>query len=158
MSLPILEEPEPLEHERLLAAAKNTADDDCLSFHQYCGAECCSRFSFPDDGQDLSAKYLFFVQRLSPDHMRYYELHGAKYAHGRLRVPTRQAVRYDGLIVFRERCDFLTDDNRCRFHSTNKQPRVCRELTMSRVREKSTHSGMTLTPRCLFKFKMEAER
>lgn len=153
MSLPILTEPDEQELAILREDAKTA--DGCLDWHKHCAAECCKQFSLKDDPKyDLSEKYIRMFGNALPDLIWYYELHGCKYRTPHLYIPTRNARRHNGRIFFLERCKFLTDDMKCKGHP-NRKPKVCRDFNPENIREHKERAGSTMTPRCLFRFKLE---
>lgn len=145
--LPMFIQPTAEQEVEMRAAAKLSDADDCLSWHKFCQAQCCSQFSFPDEGQDLTKTTVILEGLVPADKVRYYELHNCTYRTMRLSIPTRKAVRSNGRIYILERCKFLTDDNKCKHHGTNRQPRVCRELT-----SKNVPKAASVTPFCRFRF------
>jgi hypothetical protein len=145
--LPILEQPSAGELSEMQEAAKTVDADDCITWHKFCRAECCSQMSFPDAGQDLTKPTVILNGLVPPDKVRYYELHNCTYRTMRLSIPTRNARRHGGRIYILERCQYLTKENKCAHHGTNKQPRVCRELT-----SKNVPKAASVTSRCRFRF------
>lgn len=128
--------------------------DDCLSWHKHCNAECCRMFLIPDNGCDLSKPEIHIQMFLTADQQWYYSLHGARYAHGILRIPTKNCRREGKHIVVHRDCDYLLPDLRCKGHPHSK-PLICSQFTYDRVVD-GTAKG-TLTKNCLFKYKMLSE-
>lgn len=133
-----------------LEKAKNC--NHCFDWTNICEAECCKGFSFKKEyveGLTITNRGVFAHVRLNltPDLKRYYLLHGAVHRNNRLSIKAKSYFERDGEIHFVRRCDYLTDDLKCRGH--DKKPRVCRELT-----EETYNTGLFGgTPNCLFKYK-----
>lgn len=144
-----------LEPMNTLEYARTLADDDCISWHSICGAECCKSFSFPDNNNyDLEQDEIQVHVTLDRDNRRYYELHGCRYGHGILYIKTKYCTKENGRIEVRRTCDYLTPELRCARHNTHDQPRVCKNFTLQNIRAKSGPIGATLTPNCLFRWKL----
>jgi hypothetical protein len=152
MSLPIV----PFVPEHEIAAWREDAKDKtkCTEWLHRCNAACCSQFSFPDEGQDLTKKYLIMKVAISVSMIKYYELHRCNYVFPHLQIPTRKAVRKDGRIYILEKCKYLKD-NKCIAHNTNRQPDVCRDFTLQNYLASNLTHGAQAINTCLFKFKKE---
>ena len=155
MSLPVLEAPLLRELELMRAVNKTLEKDDCLSWHQFCNAECCRQWSLKDEGQDLSQQKIRIFGLFLPDIIRYYELHGAKYRKPWLYIPTKNAKRHNGRIFILNRCKALTKDNRCSLHGQPSKPKVCQELNYDNVVAGKFYGGAKITPRCKYQFVKE---
>ena len=128
--------------------------DDCLCWLQVCEAECCRGFAFSlTPGADvLSSEATIRVHTpLSPDTVRYYELHRARVDVEAqvVVVPQASCSVVSGKLMVMMVCSALQPDCRCRLHGLD-QPEVCSGYTLE-----SAQSGRwVVTPRCLFAYKL----
>ncbi len=142
----------PVEETDLIAEALEC--DDCTCWLEHCEAECCGEFTFTlslRSDVSFGPDEVRVHTKMTPDLRRYYELHGAKVEGEWVSFP-RGACRttLDRLYVDMP-CTALRDDNLCRLHKTGK-PRACAELTL----ETAASADYCLTPRCLYRYKLEA--
>lgn len=143
MSLPLLQE-------------RAASTDSCLEWHDVCGAECCKMFALEMPG--LNPRNFFkgknlevLMPGLTDDLKWYYELHGATVKGKMVRLQLDNFKVSGDLLWIIRRCDFLTDDLKCRGHP-DKKPLVCQNLNMEKVRDGSIKHSV-VTRNCLFKFK-----
>lgn len=136
--------------------AQHVADDDCLSWHKHCNAECCRMFRVAKLGL-VRGGVMQIRMVLDQDRIWYYKLHGMKYAHGILYIPVEFIEEQpDGSLLVRRKCDFLQDDLRCAGHPTNK-PRLCQRFTLETARSDTSPAKVHVTGNCLFRYKILAE-
>lgn len=152
MSLPVLSPAEL----KLVEEAMELDDEDCGSWTKYCGAECCKSFRVKNYGQDLSVKELAVHTLLSQDMQYYYKLHGIRYGHGVLYVPTSWIKKDKDWLNVSARCKMLTEDNKCSAHGTEKQPNFCKGFNMAGIRANMVQ-GALITPNCMFRYKVLGE-
>lgn len=140
------------------ALAREAAScDDCLPWLKHCEAECCSHINFglppgfevPEGSGDVRLRV-----PMSADARRYYELHGARVEGDVVVLPAEACVFLSGRIWVTLRCSALREDLLCGLHQSGRKPRVCRDLTLDTARDRAYR----LTPRCLFRYKVRADR
>jgi len=132
------------------------ACEDCVGWLQHCEAECCTLFHFiltPRADIDYGTDVVHIHAFMSPDLARYYELHGAKLEGDFVIVPRAACVVTPDMLTVNLRCTALGDDLLCRLHPDGK-PESCTGLTL----ETAEDEEYDLTPRCLFRHKLAAER
>lgn len=154
MSLPLYQDATPEHAAQMLAEVR--PDMTCTDWLHHCGAECCTGFSIEDKGQNLKLQKIRYFGNAMPDMIRYYELHNCKYRMPYLYIPTKNAKRHNGRIYIMERCKALTAGGMCSLHNSGK-PKVCRELTLDKIKEGRVYGGGQITPRCVFKYQLLKE-
>ena len=125
--------------------------NECADNLHICKAECCKEFSIvvknnfavPKQGDTITFKRI-----CTRDLAFYYHLHGAVYKHGLISV-TLNDFRVEGNIIFvLNRCEALTDDLKCKYHGTDRQPKICHRPNFN---ERGDCNGLHVTPNCLYK-------
>ena len=144
-----------LGNEQSLVEAAETCDD-CLGWLEHCEAACCRGFAFSlTPGADvLSSEATIRVHTpLSPDTVRYYELHRARVDVEAqvVVVPQASCSVVSGKLMVMMVCSALQPDCRCRLHGLD-QPEVCSGYTL----ESSRSGRWVVPPRCLFAHKTQA--
>lgn len=144
-----------LGNEQSLVKAAETSDD-CLCWLEHCEAECWRGFAFSltPDGDVLSSEAMIRVHTpLTPDTIRYYELHGALVeAEAQVVVVPRASCSVvSGRLMVMMVCSALDADCLCRLHDGG-QPEVCSGFTPESART----GRWVVTPRCLFAYKMRS--
>ena len=142
-----------LGNEQSLVEAAETCDD-CLPWLKHCEAECCRGFAFSltPDGDVLSSEAMIRVHTpLTPDTIRYYELHGATVdVEAQVVIVRRSSCSVvAGRLMVTAVCSALDPDCLCRLHDGG-QPEVCSGYTL----EKARTGRWVVTPRCLFTYKL----
>jgi len=128
-------------------------DKGCGSHLKICKAECCKMytlvfpkgFKFPRIEKKMAIKIDLEGQ---PDRIRYYELHGATYKRGLLKMRVDDYSIKNNILIVKNRCEGLTDDLKCKYHGTDKQPIICHTPN---ARESVGLVGVEVTPNCLYK-------
>lgn len=128
----------------------------CIANLPVCGASCCKSMTFNMAGNKrdvIKGAVLQFRALLTDDLRHYYKLHGLTVTRDTLFIPLEDyKLEGDVLTVYR-RCNWLTEDLRCKAHGTPQKPRVCQALTWETVGQRR----MTLTEGCVFKNSKPAE-
>lgn len=143
------------EDKKLMIEAKGCAS--CPNWLKYCKAECCKMayLNLPPIYLKEKGKYLRIKKVLSRDDQWYWQLRGVRYVHGTLMFEKKYCVSIGDRILYRMKCNLLTDENLCGGHP-DKKPKVC--MALDENTEVSGITQITLTPNCLFKYKkMEKE-
>lgn len=142
------------EEKQLVIEAKTC--DNCLDWHKHCRSECCMMIHLnipPAEFQrqmSLPGEYLICNKPLLPNDRWYFKLHDVVCLHGILKFKKDRCTIIEGRIIYAHKCDFLTDDLKCKGHPNNK-PNICKNLTMESA--KQDNKKFIVTAHCLFKYK-----
>jgi len=122
----------------------------CSEHLHICNAECCKSFIITPNCKDFSklkkGSEISFRKPCSSSKQFYFELHGAKYKHGIISIKLDEFRIHNNSIVVLARCQGLSEDNKCIFHGTNKQPECCRYPNVN-----GTRYDIVYTPNCAFR-------
>lgn len=127
---------------------------NCLENLHICKASCCKIVYFRTPITDIGNNIV--LNHLTLDKRRYYELHGIKIKRLQdrkyiLNIPLQSEWKITGegknlLIGIPLTCKGLTKDNKCKYHNTENQPRICRILN-----EKTDKEKIIITNGCILK-------
>lgn len=136
---------------------KELDKESCLSWHKFCGAECCKEFSLylpkGNPREWVKGRLLKVgLEGLSSDYKRYLLLHGALLGDDCLAFKLKDFKKKGHHITIYSRCRALNSDLRCGIYPD--RPFVCRKVNDVDIR--SGLDGVYLTNNCLFKRKKEA--
>lgn len=136
------------EEQRRVEEAKNC--DGCPGWTKYCKAECCTEAYINLDPKKLKApgEFLIVHKKLSKDMIWYYKLRGVRYFNGKLHFDKKHLEKSGDKIIYKRKCDLLTDDYNCSGHPNNK-PSICKLLKVNTTGAQ----GIVVTKNCLFKYK-----
>lgn len=121
--------------------------DNCLCHLNICNAECCREFSITL----LRRERLFKGKEVSwicndTDMLNYYELHGLTVRKNVVTVKLREFIQEGNKVTIFQKCNALTEDNLCKLHNTDKQPKLCAYPNKTDICK-----GVYYTPNCIYK-------
>jgi hypothetical protein len=127
MSELVIKEPSKLQDAARMDAARTCGG--CLEWHKFCRAECC-RFLYITGEHDLKkcGALLRVKATLTPDMIRFYDLHGVLYRNGELVFLARNCKQIEGRVSVKAICSKLLADNRCGIHDQSYKPSICKWL------------------------------
>ena len=145
----------PSKEQDRLRLEEVTPQDDCLSWHKYCDAECCKNVTISSDL--VIEKDGFYCFRIVPsfDMAWYFKLHGIIYIHGNIKVPKEYCIIEGKKIRYHRRCSYLDDNNRCIGHPDRK-PKICQQMILENVKKGCTGAG-EVTSNCVYRYQLIKE-
>lgn len=142
------------EDKRRVEESKNCSS--CLEWHKYCQAECCKVISInisPSEFKrqmESSGECMCIIKPLLPNDRWYFKLHGIECVHGIMKFKKDRITVLDGRVIYVYKCDFLTEEMKCKGHPSNK-PNICKDLDVEIVR--TGRRNFFVTKNCLFRYK-----
>ena len=123
---------------------------NCSDNLSKCNAECCRTYYISSKKISLlqCGDVITIRKVLTSDMIRYYKLHGAKYAHGTLTIRLGKFLVFNDSIMIKADCEGLTPDLRCKYHGTSQQPKIC---YYPHLETGEIIDGVVVTPNCSFK-------
>jgi hypothetical protein len=129
---------------------KTNTCKDCLCHLPVCKAECCKQFVIRTIAPSVikNNSYLEIpVEGLTDDLIHYFKLHRCNINGNKLIFMAKDFEIQPDKTIFYMRCRALTKDNKCMFHNSTFQPKICRTPN----KEGELEANASVTPNCLFR-------
>jgi len=124
--------------------------NNCLDWHQHCGAECCRTIVLQlKDPSSIKQGSVFRFKERDPSMRWYYRLHGARISREWVEIIINEFKVVGNRLVITAQCEALTDDLRCSEYTTGRRPRICKRLGPDDL----SPEGVFVTPNCLYAHK-----
>lgn len=144
------------ENQRILAIVEQSKNhNNCLTWLHICQAECCKQYilTLPPNfsGKKLfRGAFLQFKVILTDDKRRYYKLHSVICGRESIKFTLNEFKVEGNTLTVYTRCKGLTEDLKCKFHGTDRQPKICHTPSLE---VNKNLKGAIVTENCLYRWK-----